>query len=418
MHVCTHPVDLKWQLLIKKNFQQEVLALKTDSEDSEEEEDELDDEEVDDEIEGDEEEDSDNDVVDSSSSEEEDEGEEGEEVLEGVPREKAWGKSRNTFYGAAKFDGLQGFDRDEAQDEEEREGVKIQKRIMAEYADMELDIDEEKDEAADGEEKQGGRKLMNVTEIPIDWSALTEEEQWEQILKESPEIPGLRNGIMPYYKQAQALQPFLSMKKNMKRRQGWFIQWRYDLCMKYVMLSINYLTYKVSGRRIPKVVFTRLVEVKKLLNESDSAHDKFWKWSKRHMEEIMEEEVIETTQPVKRANTHILFDENNKKRRKQTSLQDKLDTTEVDDELDGEDSEDEAERVRRAVNREISKAAGYKKSKKSKMAQNPRVKHREKFRRAKVLRKGGTKTYKPLQGNYTGEASGIRDTVIHSRRLK
>ena len=37
---------------------------------------------------------------------------------------------------------------------------------------------------------------MNVTEIPIDWSALTEEEQWEQILKESPEIPGLRNGIM------------------------------------------------------------------------------------------------------------------------------------------------------------------------------------------------------------------------------
>ena len=83
MHVCTHPVDLKWQLLIKKNFQQEVLALKTDSEDSEEEEDELDDEEVDDEIEGDEEEDSDNDVVDSSSSEEEDEGEEGEEVLEG-----------------------------------------------------------------------------------------------------------------------------------------------------------------------------------------------------------------------------------------------------------------------------------------------------------------------------------------------
>ena len=49
---------------------------------------------------------------------------------------------------------------------------------------------------------------------------------------------------------------------------------------------------------------------------------------------------------------------------------------------------------------------------------NPRVKNREKFRRATIKRKGQVREVREAEGgSYAGEASGIRKGVSHSRKF-
>ena len=69
----------------------------------------------------------------------------------------------------------------------------------------------------------------------------------------------------------------------------------------------------------------------------------------------------------------------------------------------------------------MEKNRGYKKSqasrKKAKLKRNPRVKHKEKFRRAEIRRKGAVRPVVTEVKKYQGERSGIRGTVIRSTKL-
>uniref|UniRef100_A0A1A8J6K2 UTP3, small subunit (SSU) processome component, homolog n=1 Tax=Nothobranchius kuhntae TaxID=321403 RepID=A0A1A8J6K2_NOTKU len=56
--------------------------------------------------------------------------------------------------------------------------------------------------------------------------------------------------------------------------------------------------------------------------------------------------------------------------------------------------------------------------KRKKIDRNPRVKHREKFRRAKIRRKGQVRDVRREETRYSGEASGIRAGVKKSIKLK
>ena len=57
-------------------------------------------------------------------------------------------------------------------------------------------------------------------------------------------------------------------------------------------------------------------------------------------------------------------------------------------------------------------------AKKRKVDRNPRVKHREKYRKAKIRRKGQVRSYKPEMNKYSGEASGIRAGVVRGVRIR
>merc|ERR1719168_474463 len=72
---------------------------------------------------------------------------------------------------------------------------------------------------------------------------------------------------------------------------------------------------------------------------------------------------------------------------------------------------------RRAAGYDINKNKGY--SKKSKKT-NPRVRHKERYRRAKIRRKGAQRVhnYDVQKKKYQGEMSGIRAGVIKSVKLK
>jgi len=99
-----------------------------------------------------------------------------------------------------------------------------------------------------------------------------------------------------------------------------------------------------------------------------------------------------------------------------------------DDELmDGTDDEDEKKalggqetdeaHIKRAINYEMDKNKGLT-PKRNKLCRNPRVKHREKFRKAMIKRKSIVPKVRFEDKRYSGEASGIRSTVVRSVKIK
>ena len=70
------------------------------------------------------------------------------------------------------------------------------------------------------------------------------------------------------------------------------------------------------------------------------------------------------------------------------------------------------------INRAIEKNRGLTRARK-RIDSNPRVKNREKFRKASIRRKGQVREVKsPSSAAYSGEATGIKKNVSHSVRFK
>ncbi len=81
-------------------------------------------------------------------------------------------------------------------------------------------------------------------------------------------------------------------------------------------------------------------------------------------------------------------------------------------EVEGEEDEDE----RRLITRQIEKNKGLT-PKRSKLQRNPRVKHRVKFQKAKVRRKGQVREVRKELTKYGGELSGINARVKKGIKL-
>jgi len=81
-----------------------------------------------------------------------------------------------------------------------------------------------------------------------------------------------------------------------------------------------------------------------------------------------------------------------------------------------EDSEDEAHE-KRAINYTIAKNKGLTPYRKKEL-RNPRVKHRMKFRKATVRRKGQVRTARTEVRKYEGELTGIKMNVSKSIKFK
>ncbi|XP_075400353.1 something about silencing protein 10 [Tenrec ecaudatus] len=74
-------------------------------------------------------------------------------------------------------------------------------------------------------------------------------------------------------------------------------------------------------------------------------------------------------------------------------------------------------KAKRAITYQIAKNRGLTPRRK-KIDRNPRVKHREKFRRAKIRRRGQVREVRREEQRYSGELSGIRAGVKKSIKLK
>ena len=79
--------------------------------------------------------------------------------------------------------------------------------------------------------------------------------------------------------------------------------------------------------------------------------------------------------------------------------------------------ENEEEIGKRGINYQIAKNKGLTPHR-SKEQRNPRVKHRMKFKKAQIRRKGAVRAPRKELQRYGGEMSGIKATVVRSVKLK
>ena len=239
--------------------------------------------------------------------------------------------------------------------------------------------------------------------------------------------------------------------------------------LKNIILFISYCTqigfyFVLKSKRISvqnHEVIRRLVQFRSLLHQLENAGQKLQPeiddlLSKIHEEkEIKEEDFLITVQPPRKklrilnepkksaeAVTDLKGNDVKPKAKKSKDDSNSLTRDEQDalefykavskkkskesssDEEDVEPSEevpadvDGSEAVgKRAINYQIAKNKGLTPHR-PKEQRNPRVKHRMKYRQAKIRRKGAVREPRKENNRYAGETSGIKATVIRSVKLK
>ena len=103
-----------------------------------------------------------------------------------------------------------------------------------------------------------------------------------------------------------------------------------------------------------------------------------------------------------------------KKSKKQDSESEESVAEDVDQDVDGAEGDDDEQR--RSITYEMSKNKGLM-PKRSKLQRNPRVKHRVKYEKAKVRRKGQIREMRTEAKKYAGEMSGINKRVKKGIKL-
>ncbi|BFZ17194.1 hypothetical protein BsWGS_20233 [Bradybaena similaris] len=301
--------------------------------------------------------------------------------------EKSWGNKRAAFYGSGvrRKPKQASSDEDDEWTMEEQEIEKLQQKL-------DEDIDEEdflmpsliqKPKAADQSELTVKRDL-------------NDQEKEEIKKKLHPEVEPLRLELNKCMEQLEKLTD----------KKGWKIESR-DTCFRLLAANIAFYLHLIENNEDCRghPVLKRIIQWKKLakiyeavpLEEYEDDGSDLEKWE---------------TQPSKR---------NTKKTEKSAHESDtkkaryRLAIESSEDEIqDNADEDNDGELENRPVTYEIEKNKPKIKS----APNNPRVKNRERFRKAKIRRRGKIREYRPELNKYQGEASGIRAGVIRSMRLQ
>uniref|UniRef100_A0A0B6Y7J4 Sas10 C-terminal domain-containing protein n=1 Tax=Arion vulgaris TaxID=1028688 RepID=A0A0B6Y7J4_9EUPU len=305
--------------------------------------------------------------------------------------EKSWGNKRAAFYGS----GVRRKPK-QAESDEEDEWTLEQKEIEKLQQKLDEDIDEEdflvpsllqKSKAAEKKNELAVKRDMNV------------QEKEELKKKLHPEAEPLR----------VELNKCMEELDQLKGKKGWKIESR-DTCFRLLAANIAFYLYLIESNQDCRghPVVKRIVQWKKLAKMYEAIPIEEY-----DTESESTDTEHEDVSNVKRSNNarEISLDGTEPKHQRVTH-----DSSDDEDEVDVNEEEDVAlpgELDNRPVTYEIEKN----KPKVKTAPNNPRVKHREKFRKAKIRRRGKIREYRPAINKYHGEASGIRAGIVRSVRL-
>ncbi|NWX90955.1 SAS10 protein, partial [Nothoprocta pentlandii] len=422
--------------------EEEVLALELPEEDSEEEEEE--------EEEGEEGEDEDEDGELSMESDLEERGRDAE-----LPHELSWGKRKQLYYdtdysGEGKGKGKRGRqDLDAEEEEEEQEAQVVQRRLVQDLGEDDFGLDVIQGYLAEQRKAQLADKGQKITK---DFQALSKKEQLKLLKQESPELLQLIEDFeVKLMELKDELQPLLQMVKSGSIPQGKgsrYLQTKFHLYLNYCANISFYLVLK--AKRMPvhsHPVIERLVAYRNIINDLAGVDQKLSSQVRLLLKKFYDKKEVRPREqkvfPVlppqaakknKRkgapafTNGHSgageeesdldeeaalryykMMEEKVKLKRKRAAEQDMLEE-EVEE-------EEEDPNKKRGVTYQMIKNKGLT-PKRKKIDRNPRVKHREKFRRAKIRRKGQVREVRRELHRYSGELSGIRAGVKKSRKLQ
>ncbi|XP_068096655.1 something about silencing protein 10 isoform X2 [Hyperolius riggenbachi] len=357
---------------------------------------------------------------------------------DGLPNELAWGQKKRLYYDTDYKDyGKKKVKKskeelDAEAEEEEEEAQNVQRRLAKTLneEDYGLDFLQEFAQKA-SEEKPSEQKIVKNLE------QMSDKEKRKLLKKESPELLELIQDLKLKLEEVKTeLEPLLQMVKDgtiPKGKGSAYLETKYQLYMNYCTNISYYLILK--AKRLPITghpVIERLVTYRNLINDLASVDERL----SSEVRLLLSKEVIgkstaskrpktrpkasvkETTEhPLQVAEDSDLDEEDalNYYRMMEQKLQEKR-KRRVEETVD-EEQEETDPNAKRAITYQIAKNKGLT-PKRKKIDRNPRVKHREKFRRAKIRRKGQVREVRKEEVRYSGESSGIRAGVKKSIKLK
>uniref|UniRef100_A0A8C8VI72 UTP3 small subunit processome component n=1 Tax=Pelusios castaneus TaxID=367368 RepID=A0A8C8VI72_9SAUR len=372
----------------------------------------------------------------------------------GLPHELSWGQRKQLYYdtdygAAARSKNKQGREEAEADElEEEQEAHAIQKRLAQALGEEDYGLDLVQ---AYADEQRSAQQMETGPKIAKDLESLSRKEQLKLLQQESPELLQLIQDFEAKLTELKdELDPLMHMVRKgviPKGKGSRYLQTKYHLYLNYCTNISFYLVLK--SKRIPvqgHPVIERLVAYRNLINDLGIVDEKLssevqWLLNELHSNERNDMEG-------KKKSTTLVQRTVNKNKPKavpeisQATAKDPADDSDLDEEAAlkyyremeeklklkrkrGEAQnamveemvlEDDSNK-KRGITYQIAKNKGLT-PKRKKIDRNPRVKHREKFRRAKIRRKGQVREVRKEEQRYGGEMSGIRAGVKKSIKLK
>ncbi|XP_028855328.1 something about silencing protein 10 [Denticeps clupeoides] len=386
-------------------------------------------------------------VNDSEEEYEEDEAPEEEDMesdLEGkihddLPNDMAWGHRKKMFYDSDYVTAKGKSKEDiEAEDQEEEEEAKnIQKRLVENLSEEDYDLNLLEEFAVEEVEKT----VEKEDRIVKDLDKMSQKEKLKLLKKESPELLELIQDFKAKLTELKdELQPLVLMVKDGLIPAGKganYLLTKQQLYLNYCTNISFYLVLK--AKRIPAhnhPVIERLVTYRNLINRLSVVDARLGPQLRKLLsgEQQIAKKTGVTKQPVKpnkcKVNICDTIEASDSDLDEEAALQFYRDVEErikrkrknkTGPVAEGEEALPENEEMdtdgKRGITYQMAKNKGLT-PKRRKIDRNPRVKHREKFRRAKIRRKGQVSDVRREETRYSGEMSGIRAGVKRSVKLK
>lgn len=366
-----------------------------------------------------------------------------------IPNEKAWGKKKRTYYSTDYVDpdyATVSHKNQVIAEMEEKEAINIQKKLAERLDDADFGLDFIEVKSEDTKPHQDEEET-----IKRDFTKLSKKQKRELVQQESPEFLALVDDFKECMNEAKnVLSPFLELVKkgicpNCPALN--FVKTRYQIILNYCVNISFYLMLK--AKRLPinsHPVIKRLAQYRQLLNEMRSGEGNllekieeilkikkeggslynisgesvtYFDEKKKVIAEVKDKKdrkrkISETNEDEESDN--ISDDELNEENNLSENDEDKL-NVEADNQENKISEEMQDTEEKRAITYQIAKNKGLTPHRK-KEQRNPRVKHRNKYRKAKIRRKGAVREVRKELTRYSGEISGINVSAKKSIKLK
>lgn len=376
----------------------------------------------------------------SSEEEEEDEDDDGgssvqSEAEASVDPSLSWGQRKRLYYDTdygSKSRGRQSQQEVEEEEREEEEEAQIIQRRLAQAL--------QEDDFGVAWVEAFAKPVPQVdeaeTRVVKDLAKVSVKEKLKMLRKESPELLELIEDLKVKLTEVKdELEPLIQLVEKGVIPPGkgsQYLKDKYNLYLNYCANISFYLILK--ARRVPAhghPVIERLVTYRNLINKLSVVDQKLSSEIRLLLtakegavkKDLNPKAKLTKTKPksVKQtdANAGLTedpeFDEAALESYKE--MEDRRELKRKKEENGAEERALEEQDAKRAITYQIAKNRGLTPRRK-KIDRNPRVKHREKFRRAKIRRRGQVREVRREEQRYSGELSGIRAGVKKSIKLK
>ncbi|XP_077157261.1 something about silencing protein 10 [Paroedura picta] len=374
----------------------------------------------------------------------------------GLPHEAAWGQRKKIYYGTdygqvpggPKAAKKSKEELDVEEEEEEVEAQAIQRRLAHNLGEDDYGLDILQAYAPEDERSSAKESRRKIAK---DLRSLSKKEQLKLLKKESPELLELIQDFEAKLVELRdELEPLVQMVRDGIIPQGkgsQYLQTKYHLYLNYCCNISFYLVLK--AKRIPvhgHPVIERLVTYRNLINDLGVVDQKLSPEVRLLLKEFqssggveaMKKSMVFPRKPVNKTKLRTARKDSNDELAEEATddsdfneeaalnyykeMEEKIKAKKKRKQIEAEEEdellvEEEGPEQKRGATYQILKNKGLT-PKRKKIDRNPRVKHREKFRRAKIRRKGQVRAVRREEGRYGGELSGIRAGVKKSIKLK